>query len=446
VVILTLNCGSSSLKYQLYDWTEQETLATGLVERIALEGSKIEHHTLGKEEVEIEKFCPSHKEAIALLLEALVHPEHGAISQIDEIKAVGHRVVHGGEKYKTSTVIDEAVIQDLRDLSDLAPLHNPANIIGIESARAVLPKVTHAAIFDTSWHQSMPEEAYLYALPYSWYKDHGVRRYGFHGTSYLYTSKRAATLLGKSPLETNVIIAHIGNGSSMCAVKNGVSVDTSMGMTPLEGLIMGTRSGDHDPAIAYHIMRQTHMEPAAVEQALNKKSGVLGITEKYVDRRDIEIAAEKGDSRAQLAIDMEAYRIKKYIGSYAAVLGRLDAIVFTAGVGERGPIIREAATKELEAFGIKLDQEKNYASMTRNAETCISADDSAVKVFVIPTDEELVMTEDTYALINGTYKIHTEYEYVFQSPAYRNKGRDARLGKDLKKWKGLDKVVVEPAK
>lgn len=442
--ILTLNCGSSSLKYQLYDWEDARVVASGIVERVTQPGSKIEHTTSGKPEMVKERDCPTHGEAIELILEALTDAEYGAIETIDQIKAVGHRVVHGGERFSRSVLVTDEIIEAFRELAHLAPLHNPANITGIEAARKVLPEVPHAAIMDTAWHQTMPEHAYLYALPYSWYREHGVRRYGFHGTSFLYTAKRASVLLGKDPFQTNLIIAHIGNGSSVCAVKDGVSVDTSMGMTPLEGLVMGTRSGDHDPAIPFYMINETGMTSKEVESALNKQSGVLGITEKYVDRRDIEIAAEDGDTRAQLAIDMEAYRLRKYIGSYAAVLGTTDAIVFTAGVGERGPIIRQKALEGLASMGIVIDKERNFASMTKNAETEISAPDSPVKVFVIPTDEELVMTEDTYALINNTYQEHTSYTYRFQKPDYINADRKAKLPKDLKKWQGLDRVLTKP--
>jgi acetate kinase len=444
VVILTLNCGSSSLKYQLFDWDNNETLATGIVERISLDGSFIKHIAKGKEKVKIEHSCPSHREALELLMETILHPEYGAIDDINEIKAVGHRVVHGGEEFAASSIITEEAMAKFKSLAHLAPLHNPANIMGIESAMAVLPKVPHCAIMDTAWHQTMPDKAFLYALPYEWYKKYGVRRYGFHGTSFLYTAKRASVLLGKDPHKTNVIIAHIGNGSSICAVKDGVSMDTSMGMTPLEGLIMGTRAGDLDPAIPFFIMKETGISSEETEKVLNKQSGVLGITEKWVDRRDIEIAAEKGNERAQLAIEMESYRIKKYIGSYSAVLGKVDAIVFTAGVGEMGPITRELATKGLEELGIKVDKDKNWASMTRNAETEISTPDSRVKVYVIPTNEELVLTEDTYALVNGTYDIHTKFTYTFQSKDYINKEREEGLKKDLQKRPVLAEIIARP--
>ncbi len=446
MVILTLNCGSSSLKYQLYDWANSETLATGIIERIGLDGSFIKHEAKGHDEVKIEHACPTHKEAMSLLIDSILHKEYGALKDIKEISAVGHRVVHGGENFAKSLVITDEAIATFRELEKLAPLHIPANLIGIEAAKEILPEVEHCAIMDTAWHQTMPESSFIYALPYEWYKDYGVRRYGFHGTSFLYTAKRAAVLLGKDPFETNLVIAHIGNGASINAVKNGCSFDTSMGLTPLEGLVMGTRSGDIDPAIPFFIMEKTGMSAAEVEKALNKESGVLGITEKWVDRRDIEIAAEGGNERAILCQMIEAYRIKKYIGAYSAAIGGADAIVFTAGVGERGPITRKLACEGLEYMGIKIDDAKNFASMTRNAETCISADDSKVKVFVIPTNEELVMTEDTYALLEGTYDVHTKYKYHFEDPSYVNKEREAGLPKDLKKWNGLDKIICEPGK
>ncbi|POR01622.1 propionate kinase [Alkalispirochaeta sphaeroplastigenens] len=444
MIILTLNCGSSSAKYQLYDWSTKKGLATGIVERVGIEGSVIIHKVPGKEELKVLHPCPSHVEAIQLIMDTLVDPEKGAIASMDEVKAVGHRVVHGGEKFKKSVIVDDAVLEEFRSIQSLAPLHNPANIMGIEAARTVLPGVPHCAIMDTAWHQTMPSMAYTYALPYSWYRDHGVRRYGFHGTSFLYTAKRAAVLLGKDPFETNVVIAHIGNGASVCAVKNGVSVDTSMGLTPLEGLIMGTRCGDIDPAIPFYMMNRTGMSPADMENTLNKKSGVLGITERFVDRRDIEDAAAQGDELAQLSIDAEGYRIRKYIGAYAAATGGIDAVVFTAGVGERGPQVRTVALRGLSYMGITIDEERNELSMTRNAETVITTDDSPVKAFVIPTDEELVMTEDTYALVQGTYDVHTNFTYSFQKPDYVNAERAASVGKDCAKRPGLDKIIVTP--
>ncbi len=442
MVILTLNCGSSSVKYQVYDWVAKEPLASGIVERVTQEGSKITHKAKGKDEYELEHACPTHKEAIDLIMKTLVDKDHGAISDITEVKAVGHRAVHGGEKFAKSVLVTDEALDTFKELQSLAPLHNPANIMGIEAAREVLPDVPHAAIMDTAWHQTMPAKSYIYAVPYSWYREHGIRRYGFHGTSFLYTAKRAAVLLGKKPTETNLIIAHIGNGASICAVKDGVSVDTSMGLTPLEGLVMGTRCGDIDPAIPFHMMNVGGYQADELERILNKKSGVMGITEKYVDRRDIEQAADAGDEQARLAMEAEAYRIKKYIGSYAAALGRVDAVVFTAGVGERGPTIRALAAEGLEIMGINLDPDKNKASRTKNAETVISTDDSPTKIFVIPTDEELVMTEDTVALMEERYDVHTNFTYSFEDPDYFNKEREGCIDEDIEKIPGLGKIIA----
>ena len=443
MVILTLNCGSSSAKFQVYDWDKKEVLGVGMIERIGQEISNIEHKPLGKDEYEEKKACPTHKEAVEWVIETILDPEHGCIKDMSEIKAVGHRVVHGGEAFKKSVIVDDDVLKAFEDLNHLAPLHNPANILGIKGAMQVLPNVPHCAVMDTAWHQTMPALSYMYALPYEWYEENNVRRYGFHGTSYLYTAKRAAVLLGKKASETNVIIAHIGNGASMCAVKDGKGYDTSMGMTPLEGLMMGTRSGDIDPAIVTYMMGVKGMSAKEMDNVLNKKSGVLGVTKTLVDRRDVQAGMEKGDEICTLTQDMEAYRIKKYIGSYYAAIGKVDAIVFTAGVGEMNPTYRKKSLQGLEAMGIKLDEAKNAASVSRNCETCISADDSPVKVFVIPTDEELVMTEDTYALMNGTYDVHTNYEYYFQSKDYKNKARERALPGNIEKNPALKDIIAE---
>lgn len=445
MVILTLNCGSSSAKYQVYDWDNKEVLANGVVERIGIEGSCITHKAKGNK-TEIKSACPTHKEAIELILNTITDKEIGVIPDMSVIKAVGHRVLHGGDKFTKSVLITPEVLETFRSVVGLGPLHMPANIMGIEAAQKVMPNVPHCAIMDTAWHQTMPEETFMYAVPREWYTKYAARRYGFHGTSFLYTAKRAAVLLGKEPKDTNLIICHIGNGSSMCAVKNGQCYDTSMGITPLEGLIMGTRSGDVDPALPFYIMRKTGMSPEEMDKALNKKSGCLGITEKYSDRRDIEIAAVNGDKLCQLCIEMEALRIKKYVGAYMAELGHVDAIVFTAGVGERGPITRGKSLSGLENYGIKIDAQKNEWSFTGNAETCISADDSKTKIFVIPTDEELVMTEDAFALMQGTYDIHTHFTYSFQSPDYVNKAREEGLKSDLVKRPNIAKVIARPPK
>lgn len=443
MVILTLNCGSSSAKYQVYDWDNKDVLANGVVERIGIDGSGITHKAKGNK-TEIKSPCPTHKEAIELILKTITDKEIGVIPDMSVIKAVGHRVLHGGDKFTKSVLITPEVLDTFRSVIDLGPLHMPANIMGIEAAQKVMPDVPHCAVMDTAWHQTMPEETFMYAIPREWYTKYHARRYGFHGTSFLYTAKRASVLLHKAPKDTNVIICHIGNGSSMCAVKNGQCYDTTMGITPLEGLVMGTRSGDIDPALPFYIMRKTGMTADEMDTALNKKSGCLGITGRFSDRRDIEIAAAEGDKQCQLCIEMEALRIKKYLGAFMAELGHVDAIVFTAGVGERGPITRFKACSGLEKYGIKIDAQKNDWSFTGNAETCISADDSETKIFVIPTDEELVMTEDAYALMKGTYDVHTNFTYSFQDPSYVNKAREEGLKKDMEKRPHLADVIVRP--
>ncbi len=443
MVILTLNCGSSSVKYQVYDWELKAVMARGLVERVGTQEAVLEHSASGKETYTITKAMPNHQTAIEVLLETIVDPKLGVISHISDVKAVGHRVLHGGQKFSTSVLINPQVLQTFRELQDLGPLHLPPNIMGIEAAQKVLPLVPHAAILDTAWHQTMPATSYIYAVPYQWYSEYGVRRYGFHGTSFLYTAKRAAAVLGKNPMDTNLIICHIGNGASMCAVKDGKSLDTTMGLTPLEGLVMGTRSGDIDPAIINYVCRKAGLSSQDVENQLNKKSGILGVTTKYIDRRDMNKAADEGDELSSLARDIESYRIKKYIGAYSAALGRVDAVIFTAGVGEMSYQIRELVLSGMENLGIVLDKERNSISRTRNAETRITKDSSPVPVFVIPTDEELVMTEDTYALMQGTYKVHTEFTYSFENCNYVNKERNEALKREILKKPELEKVVIQ---
>jgi acetate kinase len=329
-------------------------------------------------------------------------------------------------------------------MKDMSPLHNPANIMGINAAKKVLPDVPHCAVMDTAWHQTMPQVSFLYAVPEEWYENYSVRRYGFHGTSFLFTAKRAAVLLGKDPFDTNLIICHLGNGASVNAVRNGCSYDTSMGITPLEGLVMGTRSGDLDPALPFYVMRKTGMSAGEMESALNKKSGLIGITGSLTDRRDIQAAVLKGDKRAALAQDIEAHRAKKYIGGYQAILGRVDALVFTAGVGELAWFMREMILNGLEGIGIVYDPKKNEMSHTRNTETIISKPESKIPVYIIPTDEELVMTEDAYALMKGTYDIHTRFTYSFQSRDYENKGRAAGLKEELAKNPALAEIIARP--
>ncbi len=416
--ILAINCGSSSVKYQLFDWKNKEVIAKGVVERVVVGGSFIQHEVPGRQKYKKESECPNHNVAMDLIVKTLTDPEHGVLTDISQIAAVGHRVVHGGEAFTKSVLIDEKVLDAVKAVQHLAPLHNPPNIAGIEAMRAELPNVPNVAIFDTAFHQTMPEYAFIYPLPYDWYVRYGVRRYGFHGTSHLYVSKRAAVLLGKKPVDTNIITMHIGNGVSHCAIKNGISVDTSMGLTPLEGAVMGTRCGDIDPAIPGFMMQIEGLSASEIDSILNKKSGIFGITGKYTDRRDVVTHAEKGDKTCKLAMEIEAYRLRKYIGSYMAVLGRLDAVVFTAGVGERGWQIREMACEGLEHMGIHLDKDKNREAV-KGRECVITKDDSPIKIFVIPTDEELVFTEDVAAILDGTYTDHMNFEYSFARDDYK---------------------------
>jgi len=431
-IVLTINCGSSSIKYMVYSWEEKKSLATGIVERIGLADSLIKHQASGQDSANIVTNCPDHVTGIQLILKTLTTGETKVLDDIKQVSAVGHRVVHGGEKFTKSVKIDGPdgdVLQTLKEIAPLAPLHNPVNIMGIEAALKVLPDIPHIAVMDTAFLQTIPQVNYLYAVPYKWYTEYGVRRYGFHGSSHLFVSKRAGVLLKKDPFEVNLITCHIGNGVSFTAIKDGLAFDHSMGLTPLEGLIMGTRSGDIDPAIIPYICNKEHITSKRVEQILNKESGLKGITGKYVDRRDIKAAADTGDERAQLAIDMEAYRIKKYIGSYMASLGRVDAIVFTAGVGEMAPFIREKALSGLEDLGVVLDIERNQeASHTHEFE--ISADNSKVKVLVIPTNEELVFVEDVVAILEDRYDVHTKFKYSFQDANYVDKERASLYEKE----------------
>jgi len=444
MIILTLNCGSSSAKYQVFDWEAKDVLAVGIVEKVTIGGSFITHKAKGKEEVVFSQDCPTHTDAIELIIKTLTSKETGVINDMSVIGAVGHRVVHGGDKFTKSVIVDAAAMDAFTAMQDLSPLHNPANIMGIEAAKKVLPDVPHCAVMDTAWHQTMPPENFMYAVPAEWYEKYQVRRYGFHGTSFLYTAKRAAVLLGQDPLKTNLIICHIGNGASINAVKDGLSYDTSMGITPLEGLIMGTRAGDVDPSLPFYIMRKTGMSATEVENILNKKSGLLGLTGKHTDRRDIQAAAVAGDKTALRAQYIEAHHVKKYIGGYQAVLGRVDALVLTAGVGEFAWFMREKYLDGLDGIGMVFDPQKNKISMSRNTETLISKPESKIPIFVIPTDEELVMTEDAYALMKGTYDTHTHFTYSFQSKDYVNKGRAEGLVHDLKKNPELEGIIARP--
>lgn len=444
MVILTLNCGSSSAKYQLFDWDTRDVLAVGIVEKVTVGGSFITHKVKGKEEIVFNHNCPTHLDAVDLIIKTLTDREKGCITDMSVIGAVGHRVVHGGDKFIKSVIVDDAAMAAFNEMKDMSPLHNPANVMGIEAARKVLPNVPHCATMDTAWHQTMPPESFLYAVPYEWYEKYSVRRYGFHGTSFLYTAKRAAVLLGKDPFKTNLIICHLGNGASVNAVKDGCSFDTSMGITPLEGLVMGSRSGDIDPALPFYVMRKTGMDAVEIENALNKKSGLLGITGKYTDRRDIQKAKLAGDKMALLGQDIEAHRVKKYIGAYQAVLGRVDALVFTAGVGEFAFFMRDKILDGLEGIGVVYDPRKNEMSHTRNTETIISKPESKIPIYIIPTDEELVMTEDAHALMEGRYDIHTRFTYSFQKKDYVNKGRAESLKSELEKCPELKEIIATP--
>ena len=395
--VLVINCGSSSLKYQLIDMVNEEALAQGLVERIGIEGSVLTQKVEGKDKYIVKEEMKDHKDAIRLVLEALVDENNGVIKSMDEISAVGHRVVHGGEKYKESVVINDEVKANIEECFKLAPLHNPANMIGIKACEELMPNTPMVAVFDTAFHGTMPEDAYIYALPYELYEKHGIRKYGFHGTSHKYVSQTCAEVMGRDIKDLKIITCHLGNGASLCAVKNGVSVDTSMGFTPLEGLAMGTRCGNIDPAIVTFLMKEEGLSVDEVNDLLNKKSGVLGISGISSDFRDIEDAAfNKGNRRAQLALRIFEYKIRTTIGAYAAAMGGVDAIVFTAGVGENGPETREKCLEGLEFLGVEIDKEANNV---RGKIREISKAGCNVKAFVIPTNEELVIARDTLELI-----------------------------------------------
>jgi acetate kinase len=394
--ILVINCGSSSLKYQLLNMKDESQLASGLVERIGLEGSRLKQETpdFGKKVVEVE--MKDHKDALGNVLEALVAAEYGAIKSLEEINACGHRVVHAGEKYSESVVINEDVIQALEECIELAPLHNPPNLMGIRAIQELMPSIPNVAVFDTAFHQTMPKTSYIYPLPYELYEKYGVRRYGFHGTSHRYVAQRTADVLGKDVKDLKMISCHLGNGASLCAIDGGKSVATSMGFTPLEGLVMGTRCGDIDPAIVTYIMDKENLSTAEANNLLNKKSGVFGISGVSSDFRDIENAAADGNERAQLALDAFDLRVKKYIAAYAAVMGGVDVVVFTAGLGENSAMNRESICKGLEYMGIEIDAKENDM---RGQEKVVSTPNSRVKVMVVPTNEELMIARDTLELV-----------------------------------------------
>lgn len=393
--VLVINCGSSSLKYQLMNMENESVLAKGLVERIGIEGSVLTHKVNG-EKVVIEQPMKDHKVAIGLVLDALVDKKHGVISDMSEISAVGHRVVHGGEKYASSVLIDGNVMEALEECVKLAPLHNPPNIIGINACRELMPTTPMVAVFDTAFHQTLPEEAYMYALPYELYTKYGVRKYGFHGTSHRFVSMTAAEMMGKKAEDIKMITCHLGNGASLAAIDGGKSVDTTMGFTPLAGVVMGTRCGDIDPAIVPFLVKEAGMTIEEVDTLMNKKSGVLGVSGLSSDFRDLENAAKEGNKKAQLALDVFDYRVRTAIGSYVAALNGVDAIIFTAGLGENSASHRATICEGLSYLGIKIDAEKNGL---RGEAVEISTQDSKVKVFVIPTDEELMIARDTKEIV-----------------------------------------------
>lgn len=394
--ILVINAGSSSLKYQLYDMTDESVLAKGRVERIGMDASIIVHEPRDREDLRYVEEILDHTAAVRVVLQKLTDPEHGVISSIEEIDAVGHRIVHGGEKFAQSTIIDENVKQEIRKLFDLAPLHNPAHLMGITAMEANLPNVPQTVVFDTAFHSTMPPMCYMYPIPKVLYKKHMVRRYGFHGTSHQYVSEQAAKFLNR-PLESlKIITCHIGNGASVTAIKDGKSFDTSMGMTPLEGLMMGTRSGDLDPAIVPYAMAKEELTVNEVNSMLNKHSGLMAISGLSSDMREITDSMDT-DPNAKLAFDMFEYRLRKYIGSYAAALNGVDVIVFTAGIGENSVVLRKQVCENLTYLGVKLDEERN--AVRSGEDRRISTDDSAVEVLVIPTNEELMIARDTYRLL-----------------------------------------------
>ena len=394
--ILVINCGSSSLKYQLINSDSEEVLAKGLCERIGIEGGVLTHQPSGKDKIKTEVDMPNHTVAVKLVIDSLVDKENGVISSLDEIDAIGHRIVHGGESFSEATLINDDVIKAIEECNDLAPLHNPANLIGIRSCKEIMPNVPMVAVFDTAFHQTMPKKAYLYGIPYEYYIKHKVRRYGFHGTSHEFVSKRAAEFLGKDINNFKVIVCHLGNGASISAVLNGKCQDTSMGLTPLEGLFMGTRSGDLDPAILQFISNKENISIDEVTTILNKKSGVLGLSEVSSDFRDLGEAAANGNDQAKVTLEAYAYRVAKYIGSYVAAMNGVDAIVFTAGVGENNKEVRQMIGEYLGYLGTGVDPKKNDV---RGEEVIISPDNAKVDVVIIPTNEELAIARETVKLV-----------------------------------------------
>lgn len=393
--ILVVNCGSSSLKFQLIDTKDESVLAKGLCERIGIDGRLVYQPANGEKET-IEAAMPTHKQAIQMVLDALTDANKGVIKSLDEVGAVGHRVVHGGEKFAASTIITDEVMKAIEECNDLAPLHNPANLIGINACKELMPQTPMVAVFDTAFHQTMPEDAYLYGIPYTMYEKYKVRKYGFHGTSHSYVSKRTAEFLGKDIKDMKIIVCHLGNGASICAVDGGKSVDTSMGLTPLEGLVMGTRSGDIDPAVIEFLAKKENLDIAGVMNILNKESGVYGLSGLSSDFRDLEAATKEGNKKAARAREVFIYHVVKYIGSYIAAMNGVDAIAFTAGLGENDGSVRKEICSHFGYMGIKLDDAQNAK---RGEDTLISTADSKVQVVVIPTNEELAIARETLALV-----------------------------------------------
>lgn len=394
--ILIINCGSSSLKYQVMDMSNETIIGKGLVERIGIEGSRIVHKVKGADDYIVEAPMANHKEAIKYVFEALVHEKYGVIKSLDEISGIGHRVLHGGEKLTQTVLVTEEVKEIIKENIKFGPLHNPGNLMGIEACEEIAPGKPNVAVFDTAFHQTMPDYAYMYAIPYEYYEKYAIRKYGFHGTSHKYIASRLPEVMGVEKEKINFVNCHLGNGSSLAAIKAGKCYDTTMGLTPLEGLVMGTRSGDLDPTVMTFLMDQENLTAQEMNQILNKKSGVLGVSGLSSDFRDLEEAADNGNKRAKLALDMFIFRVKRFLGAYMAELDGCDAIVFTGGIGENSATMRAAICENLEHLGVKIDLEKNNV---RGKEQLISTEDSKVKVYVIPTNEEVMIARDTLALI-----------------------------------------------
>lgn len=402
MIFFVVNCGSSSIKYQLLNMNGEQVLAKGLIERIGMEGSVLKHTPTGKYTVDISAEIPDHSVGIQMALDALTNEEYGVIDSMDEIDAVGHRVVHGGERFTDSVLISDDVLNGIEACAEIAPLHNPPNLYGIKACMRLMYNTPQVAVFDTAFHQTMPKVAYLYGLPYEMYVKYGLRRYGFHGTSHKYVAQQAAEMMGEHMSDLRFITCHLGNGASIAAIKYGKSIDTSMGYTPLEGLVMGTRSGEIDPAIIPFLMEKENMNAQQIDDYLNRRSGILGISGLSSDFRDLESAANRGDERSQLAIDIFAYKVKKYIGGYVAAMGGVDAIIFTAGLGENSPFMRDKICNGLEYLGTRIDPELNKL---RGKQMEISIKRARVKIFVIPTNEELVIARDTLNICRRIIKL-----------------------------------------